>query len=303
MANQLARSQQQTCLHLLLEGNSLRSTARLTGVHRTTIQHLVVRFGTACRDLMDDAFRGLQLEHVEVDEMWTFVRKKQSRLTIREREQCHDIGDVYLWTCLDLRTKLIPSHVVGKRSADNARKLMNDLQGRLDRPAPHQSDDHAFERGTYAAVVQLSTDGFAGYPEAVDLAFGPYVKFGTIIKDYRNATMTYTPSELVGTRRTSRRGEVPLWSICTSHVERHNLTVRTFMKRFARLSLGFSKKLENLQAAVAMFLAYYNFVWRTWYPDGHVRRGQLRPTAAMMAGVTDRLWDVPRLFDEAMMYA
>ena len=137
--------------------------------------------------------------------------------------------------------------------------------------------------GGYRPIIQISTDGFAAYPEAVDLAFGPYAKFGTIIKEYKNATMNYTPSEMVGTDRRPVFGmqESELGTICTSHVERNNLTIRTFMKRYARLSLGFSKKFENLEAAVNLHVAYFNFCWRP---------GQMRITPAMAAGVTGRLW-------------
>ena len=228
--------------------------------------------------------------------------KKQSRLTLDERATRHDIGDIYLWTVLDTETKLIPTFAVGKRSADNARRLMMDLSGRLNRPLPHQSDSHAFHKGAFPLTCQISTDGFTGYPEAVDLVFGPYVKYGQIIKEYRNATLPYTPSEIVGTQRRPiyRMTEQEQWSICTSHVERNNLTLRTFLKRFARLSLGFSKKLENLAAAISMYVAYYDFVWRTRYDDDSGQAGRLRPTAAMMAGVTDHLWTFEELFNRAM---
>lgn len=296
--NVLPRERQIEVLHHLVEGNTLRSTTRLTGVHRTTIMNLMVRFGDACQAFMDRELRGLTLNHVEVDEIWTFVQKKQSRLTISERAERGDIGDMYLWTALDQDTKLIPTFVVAKRSADAARRLMNDLAARLHRPAPHASDDHAYGEGSYRPVIQISSDGFAAYPEAVDLAFGPYCRYGQIIKEYRNATMNYTPSEMVGTRRRGIFGMVPSQerSICTSHVERNNLTIRTLLKRFTRLALGFSKKLENLTAAVRMFVAYYNWVWRTRYPDGP-RAGRLRPPAAMLAGVTDTLWTFEDLYD------
>ena len=143
---------------------------------------------------------------------------------------------------------------------------MMDLAGRLIMPGAHASDPHAYHAGGYIYITQISTDGFAAYPEAVDLAFGPYAKYGQIIKDYRNADQPgrYAPPEMVATERKGifgmRESEEP--SICTSHVERHNLTIRTLMKRFTRLCLGFSKKLENLEAACAMFLAYYTSCWR-----------------------------------------
>jgi hypothetical protein len=114
--------------------------------------------------------------------------------------------------------------------------------------------------------------------------------------------MQYDPSEMVGTQRRPMKGYVTPWSICTSHVERHNLTVRTFMKRFARLSLGFSKKFDFLSAACSMYLCYYNWCWRTRYPDDSGRRGRLRPTAVMMAGVTDRLYGFNDLYNEVIHY-
>jgi len=260
----------------------------------------MVRFGKACKTYMDAQLRGLTLNHIEVDEIWTFVQKKQARLRLEEKAERHDIGEVYLWTCLDQQTKLVASYLVGKRSADNARRLMMDLAGRLVRPKPHASDPHAYQGGGYVHITQISSDGFQGYPEAVDLAFGPYAKYGQIIKDYRNADQPgrYAPPEMIGTERKGIFGmnEQEEWSICTSHVERHNLTIRTLMKRFTRLSLGFSKKLENLEAACAVFLAYYNFCWRTRLPEN----GRYRLPAAMAAGVTGRLWSFAELFDAVM---
>ena len=196
MANHLPREKQIEVLHHLVEGNTLRSTTRLTGVHRTTIMKLMVEFGRKCKAYMDSRLRGLTLRHVEVDEIWTFVFKKQGRLEAEEKAECFDMGDIYLWTCLDQDFKLVPSFIVGKRSADNARKLMKDLYGRLNVPRPNNS-------AAFVRITQISTDDFAGYPEAVDLAFGPYAKYGQIIKDYRNADQPgrYAAPEMVGTER------------------------------------------------------------------------------------------------------
>jgi hypothetical protein len=176
---------------------------------------------------------------------------------------------------------------------------MSDLASRLTMPKPHDSDAHAYQAACNIYVTQISTDGFAGYPEAVDRAFGGKAKFGVIIKEYKNATMQYDPSEMVGTQRRPINGigNGEEFSICTSHVERHNLTVRTLLKRFTRLSLGFSKKLENLEAACAMFLCFYNFCWRTRMPG---KSGRLRAPAAMEAGIVKNLWSFERLYDEVM---
>lgn len=279
-----------TILRMLVEGNSIRSITRLMQTNIPSVLRQLLWAGEHCQALIDDKFTGLNLRHLETDEMWTFVGKKQNRLTTEEREMRSDIGDIYLWYSIDQDTKMIPTFLLGKRNADNARRFMVDLRSRLEMPKPHASDRHGFANPGFRYVTQISTDGFAAYPEAVDLAFGPYAKFGTIIKDYKNALMPYTPSEIVGTNRRCVFGmsENEKWSICTSHVERHNLTVRTFMRRFTRLALGFSKKLENLQAACALHMAYYNFCWRP---------GEMRITPAMAAGVTNRLWSFDNLME------
>lgn len=298
MANVLSREKQLSVLHHLLEGASIRSTERLTGVNRNTIMSLLVRFGTKCQEFLDRKMQDLTLRHVQVDEVHTFVGKKQKRLTVLQKETASDIGDMYLWTCLDTDTKLLATFKVGKRSADNARGLMMDLASRLRFPKVHESDARHFQPGHFKTIVQISTDGFAGYPEAVDLAFGPYAKYGVIIKDYRNHTMpgSYAPAEMVGTERRAVYSMTTneTVTICTSHVERNNLTVRTFLKRFNRLTLGFSKKLENLEAAIAMFVAFYNYCWR---PREKGKSGRLKVTPAMAAGLVGELWSVEDLFN------
>ncbi|MCA9125018.1 MAG: hypothetical protein H6822_19740 [Planctomycetaceae bacterium] len=289
-------------LRMLTEGMSIRATERTTSIHRDTLCKMIVLFGTACRKFLDDRMHGLKMTHLQFDEQWTFVGKKQSRLTVDEKETCFNMGDIYLWTCVDEQTKLMPSFLIGKRSADNARRFMSDVAKRLARPAPHASDAHGFAKGGYLPIVQISTDGFPGYPEAVDLAFGPYAKYGVIIKEYKNAKMAYTPSEMVGAKRTGIRGIEgrALRTIGTSHVERLNCTQRVFMKRLNRLTLCFSKKLENLEAAFGMFAAYYNFCWQTRYPDKSGKRGQKRPSAAMMAKLSGHVWSFDELFDEVL---
>jgi IS1 family transposase len=268
-------------------------------MHRDTVCKVLVFFGQACRRFLDQRMRGLTLSHLQFDEQWTYVAKKQSRLTMTEREYSNNQGDIYLWTCIDQKTKLMPSFLIGKRSADNARRFMVDVAGRLVFPNPHASDAVDFKAGGYRPVVQISTDGFNAYPEAVDLAFGPYVKYGVCIKDYRNASMIYTPSEMVGTKRTPMRGisDGERYTIITSHVERLNGTQRLFLKRLNRLTYCFSKKLRNLEAAFAMFAAYYNFCWQTRMPG---KSGKKRPTAAMMAGIAGHVWSFDELFDAVL---
>lgn len=305
MANKISTATRKTIIRCLVEGNSIRGTSRLTGAHKNTVGKVIMAFGTGCQRFMDEQFRGLDLRHVEVDEMWSYVLKKQARLTVEEKQTRHDIGDQYLWFGVDQDTKLVPCHLVGKRSADNARRFMVDLAKRMVLPNPHASDDHAYQKGEYRTLIQLSTDGFNAYPEAVDLAFGQYCKHGVIIKQYRNASMQYDPSEMIGTDRRAGKNlntEDDLWTICTSHVERFNGTVRTFMKRCARLTLAFSKKLECLEAAVAMYLAHYNFVWRSRFSDQSGKRGTLKTPAAMQAGIVSRLWSFDDLYEAVRFY-
>lgn len=272
-----------TILRLLVEGNSVRSVCRLMGTNIPTVLRQLTWAGEHCSALLEQHLRGLKLEHCECDEIWTFCQKKQARLTLEERAERADIGDIYLFTAQDQKTRLIAAHTLGKRSADNTRRFMVQLRNRLHIPAAHTSDAHAYLTGGYRPIIQISTDGFQAYPEAVDLAFGPYAKFGTIIKEYKNAGMAYDPSEMIGTKRRAvfsmRENETS--TICTSHVERNNLTIRTFMRRFTRLALGFSKKFENLEAAVNLHVAYFNFCWRP---------GKMRITPAMKAGITGKLW-------------
>lgn len=252
------------------------------------VLRLLVRFGDSCQDLMKERFQDLTLRHVQVDEMHSFVHTRQVNLKVDQKDN-PNIGEQYLWYGIDQDTKLVPTFLVGKRSADNARRLMVDLRSRLAIPTPGEAD----RRGGYKPIIKISTDGLAAYPEAVDLAFGPYAEYGQLIKNYGNANMPgkYSPGELTGADRRPVFGNMNPWTICTSHIERANLTVRTFVRRFTRLSLGFSKKLENLKAACAVNFAFYNFCWRP---------RTTRITPAMAAGVVNTLWNMDNLYDAAM---
>jgi IS1 family transposase len=234
--------------------------------------------GKHCAALTDDRLQGLKCRHLECDEIWTFCGKKQAQLTIEQRATCSDIGDVYLWTAQDQDSRLIACHMLGKRSADNARRFMVRLADNLSQPD-----------GGYGCP-QISVDGFTAYPEAVDLAFGRDCKLGVIVKEFRNSHMKYDPNEIVGTRRKRVRGAIEDRTICTSHVERNNLTIRTFMKRFNRLTMGFSRKLANLEHAVNLHMAYYNWCWRP---------GTMRISPAMAAGIADHCWTFDELLEAA----
>ena len=290
MANVLSVDDQILVLHHLVEGTSIRSTSRVTGIDKKTILKLLVKFGNACRDFLDGQLRGLELRHIQCDEQWTFVQKKQGKLHNEERDNPR-IGDQYLWIAFDTDSKLIATYAIGKRSADNARRFMVDLANRIALPTPTDTGERA------GVIPQISTDAFAAYPEAVDLAFGSYCQYGQIIKSYRNADQPgrYAAPEMIDTERREIFGHVELDTICTSHVERQNLTTRTLMKRFTRLSLCFSKKLENLAAAVAIYVAYYNFCWNHKTLKGR--------SPAMMAGITSRPWSMEELFERVMQAA
>ena len=173
----------------------------------------------------------------------------------------------------------------------HVRRFMLDLASRLMPANIHAADDHNYHQGEYLPITQISTDGFAPYPEAVDLAFGRYVRYGQCIKDFRNAALPYTPSEMVGTKRKPIFGRLHPSEIGTSHVERNNATIRHFVKRFARLSYCFSKSLDNLAAACALHFAYFNYCWRP---------RTTRITPAMAAGITQTLWSVEALYDHVI---
>ena len=223
--NRLSFPSQVRVISLLTEGNSIRATERLTGVHRDTIMRLSKRVGEACHRLHHAAMRQLHVGFLELDETWGFIRKKQQNL------QDHDpaeFGDAYLWMGLDAQTKLIVSYLVGKRTGENARALLADLRGRvINRP-------------------QITTDAFHVYEEAVDATFGGDVDY--VMMNKKAGTYPI------------RRGQPDLTQVTTNHIERCNLNVRTGLRRHTRRTSGHSKKLEHHRAAVALTIAHYNWV-------------------------------------------
>ena len=272
MAYTLPRAKQQAIINLLCEGNSIRSIERLTGVHRDTIMRLAVNVGGKCKKFLNAWLRNLKLTHIQADEIWTFVGCKQhnvNKVLVRTPE----MGDQFLYVAFDQDTKLIATYAIGKRTTEVAQAFMYDLADRIVSDAP-----------------QLSTDGFNAYPNAVKNAFGDEITYGQIIKEYAEPVQSsrYGPPVMVAAERRQITGltDMDLKSICTSHAERNNLTIRTFMKRFTRLCLGFSKKLKNLAAAVALHVAHYNFCRI---------HSTLRTTPAMAAGITDHVWELDEL--------
>jgi IS1 family transposase len=284
VANFLSRDKQIQVLRLLSEGNSIRSTMRLTGIEKKTIARIVVRFGNECRQYLDFALANLNLDHVQIDEIWTFCGMKEGRAKKRRLDTAA-IGDQYLFTALDTDTKLLVTFAVGKRTAATTEAFIEDLSRRLYRSPEATGDDRP----------QLSTDGFRPYVEAIRGHFRGTVKHGVLIKNYVNPEVgRYAPPALINAERFNVNGIRNLATICTSHVERNNLTIRTFMKRFTRLALGFSKKAENLAAATAIHVAVYNFCRI---------HSTIRCTPAMAAGVIDRLWGMGDLYDAVTMHA
>lgn len=294
MANVLHRDKQILCLRMLTEGSSIRSTERVAQVHRDTIMRLMVRFGEGCQDLLDTHVRGVDARHLELDEQWTWVAKKNARCTPAEKE-AGVVGDQYLFLALDQDTKLIACHAIGKRTEETTRKFIGKLAARI--VLPMDADEPVENK------PQISTDGFNAYPNAILNTFGSLVQYGQIVKNYVNPDGgRYAPPELMDCDRRRVQFVENLYSICTSHIERFNCTTRMFVKRFCRLTLAFSKKLENLEAAVAMHIANYNFCWRPAHLDEKTGKatGKRRPTAAMAAGIVDQLWSFEDLYDAAM---
>lgn len=280
MANVLPRDKQLSVLHLLVEGNSIRSIERLTGVNRNTTLRLLLRVGGWCRTFLDRHHRRLELRHIQADGIWTFCRKKQAHLSDAERDD-PALGDQYLFVAFDTDSKLVVTYTLGKRNGETTAAFINDLAARLIVPESPNAP--------WSAKPQLSTDGWGAYPDAILNAFGGMVQYGTIVKNYVNEEVgRYQPPEITHCDRRQVQGVQNLRTICTSHVERNNLTIRTFMRRFTRLSLGFSKSLPHLAAAVALHVCFYNYGRR------HIT---LRCTPAMRAGLAYSRWSIEDLYD------
>ncbi len=265
MANILPIEKQAVAIGALCEGNSIRSVERMTGIHRDTVMRLGARVGEACRNLMDETMRELPCAKIEVDEIWGFIGKKQRNVTEADSSEK---GDVWTWVAIDPETKAVPVFHVGKRNAECANAFVANVAARMKNR------------------IQLSSDGLALYAPAVEAAFGGEVDYGTVVKTFRttDGEGRYSPGEMETAVRTRISGEA--FRTCTSYVERQNLTMRLHMKRLARLTLAFSKKLENFKAATALHFAYYNFV---------KTHSSIRCTPAMALGVSSRLWKVEDL--------
>ena len=266
MANILNLEKQVNAVSALVEGTSIRSVERMTGIHRDTIMRLGVRVGAACANMMNEGMRNLSCKTIQLDEIWGFIGKKQARV---RRNDSPELGDVWTFVAIDADTKIVPTFRVGKRTSETCNAFLSDLASRL------------------ANRVQVSSDSLKSYVEAVERGFGGEVDYGQIVKTYATDNAypegKYSPPEVVSIEKTVIVGNPSEAKISTSYVERQNLTMRMHMRRLTRLTNAFSKKLENFQAAVALHFAYYNYV--------KIHK-TLRCTPAMAAGVTNRLWTV-----------
>ena len=228
---------------LLVEGVSIRAIARLTGIHKGTIQSLLLTLGAKCATLFDERMMGLTPRFVQADELWTFVQKKQRRL---KADDPAERGDQYVWIAMDSESKAILTFYVGKRDGNGAFVLMDDLRRRV------------------VNRCQITTDGLDSYPAAIEAAFGSQVDYAKCIKNYA-APRTAGPdwfrpsAKVISVEKFVVAGDPDVSRISTSHMERANLTVRMCLRRFTRLTNGFSKSLVHLEAAVAIFMTWYNF--------------------------------------------
>jgi IS1 family transposase len=255
-------------IRCLIEGCSIRATVRMTGVAKNTVTKLLVDMGEACAAYHDEHVRGLQCKRVQCDEIWSFVGAKMKNTSEEKMEA--GWGDVWTWTALDADSKLMVSYMVGQRGPRWANSFMRDVASRIN------------------SRIQITTDGHRAYAEAIEGAFGCDVDYAMLIKLYGSDSFDtkYSPGECIGIQTAVLAGNPDPKHISTSYVERQNLTMRMQMRRFTRLTNGFSKKIENHQAAIALHYMHYNFcrVHQT-----------LRVTPAMEAGLADHVWTVEDL--------
>jgi IS1 family transposase len=273
MANVLAPAKKAAVIRALVEGCSVRSVERMTGVHRDTIIRLMVQVGQACERLLDAQMFDLDCHEIEVDEIWGYVAKKQRHVT--SEDNVSEVGDTWTFVAIDPETKLIPTFKTGKRDSETTREFITDLAKRL------------------RNRVQINSDAFRLYASAIDQAFDSNVDYAQVVKSYEAepaGSGRYSPPKVTEVEKTAVIGAPNLEAASTSYVERRNLTIRMSNRRMTRLTNAFSKKLENHKAAMAMHFAHYNLC--------RVHRS-LRITPAMAAGVTDHVWSVEELLEKA----
>jgi IS1 family transposase len=269
--NRLDAPTRAAVLNCLIEGCSIRSTVRMTGVSKKAVSRLLVEAGNVAAEYQDRVMRNLPCKRIQVDELWTFNYCKEKNVTEKIREKVPGAGSIWLWIAMDADTKLVPCVAIGSRNTADAYSFISDLASRL----RHR--------------VQMTSDGHRPYLEAVEAAFGADIDYAMLVKLYGNTDdpkspeRRYSPAQCIGTVPTVISGRPDPSHISTSFVERLNWTARTTMRRYTRLSNGFSRKIENHMAAVAIDCFADNFI------KIHATR---RVTPAMAAGVTNRPFDV-----------
>ena len=264
--NKLPLAKRVQILSMLCEGSSMRSISRIVDVSINTVSKLLAEAGEAALAIHDETVRGVKAARVQCDEIWSFCYAKDKNVA-KAKTAPEGAGDVWTWTAIEADTKLIVSFFVGNRSGQSAIALMDDLRSRIE------------------GRIQLTTDSYSAYLDAVEGAFGGDVDYAQLVKVFKTGSGTgkYSPPECIGTRRRTVEGRPDQSKVSTSYVERQNLTMRMSMRRFTRLTNAFSKKLDNHIHALALYFAFYNFcrIHKT-----------LRVSPAMAAGITDRLWSM-----------
>ncbi len=262
-------------LQLLLEVCSVNSTERITGVHHTTILTLLTKVGGKCERLLDSKIQNVPVNDVQCDEIWGYVFKKEQHKWLHESKR-RDIGDAYTFVAIERDSKLVLTFHLGRRDRKSTETFIEKLR-----------------KATGPNRFQLTTDGFAAYPAAIDYALIDRVDYAQLVKVYaspRDGEARYSPADVVGAVPTPFIGNPDQSRICTSHIERQNLTMRMAIRRLTRLTNAFSTKWANLKAAIALHFAWYNFC--------RVHKS-IRMTPAMAAGITDHIWTIPELLSGA----
>jgi transposase-like protein len=253
-------------VNCLVEGISIRATSRLVGVEKRTVVRVMRHAAKLCERVMDTRLRNLKCRYWQADELWCFCGKKEQHCTFEDKHNGHHVGDTWIFLVTDAESKLVPSFVVSPdRGLPAAQQLMTDLADRL------------------ASRPQITTDGLRSYLWGVERAFGSDVDYGMLVKSYKEEDGYLV---LTGARPKPITGRPDPYHISTSYAERNNLNCRTFLRRLTRLTNAFSKRIENLAAALWVYFSHYNFV-RV--------HGSLRVTPAMAAGVTDHIWNIDEL--------